>query len=420
MRTVALRLGTYGLSTAFLGLASLASIPAVIAGGGKGAWVSYVLGQAIGSILAIVSSFGWTVGGPARAAQLHSDEISRSCRVSVFARLVVFGPFAVAAVVIYFLISNANEVETAVIALAIGVSGMSSSWLLVGTQRPGVLLALDTTPRVAGMLIGSVAISLTGSLMAFAVLVFVGNLCAVLGPFVYFKAHRSTQPISPRDIFAALRDNRSGAIATLASTVYLSLPVLYLGAFVPTAVVQFGLVDRLHKFISAGLQPLAQFNQGWVPGGNPLLLRKRILRVLKVNLALGLVIGGLVVVLAPAGALLLSVGRVQIGFEYSLPLGVVIFATVVSQCTGMTCLAALSRSSDIAISAMVGAVVGLPMLFLFVSAFSGAGAVWSVAATEVLVLLYQTIALSRALVREVDRGSLVRHETTASTPVGDA
>jgi O-antigen/teichoic acid export membrane protein len=71
--------------------------------------------------------------------------------------------------------------------------------------------------------------------------------------------------------------------------------------------------------------------------------------------------------------------------------------SIVSRNIGMACLLALNRDRDVAISAALGAAVGLPLLLLLVPIASAPGAAFAVAVSESVVTVVQAVFLWRAL-----------------------
>ena len=102
---------------------------------------------------------------------------------------------------------------------------------------------------------------------------------------------------------------------------------------------------------------------------------------------------------APTVALFFTQGKVPIGFELSIPMGLVLACTLTTQVLGAGCLGAYGDFRAIAISAVVGAAVGLPVLLFATAAFGAPGAMSAVVAAESGVLLTQAVALIRHLRR---------------------
>lgn len=395
MRAFFAKAGGYAASTVALAVATVLTIPAVIGGGGQAAWEMYVLAQASGAILAVLSSFGWTVMGPASVANEDAAFRWHAYRISFIARLIVFMPFAAILLAVSSSV-GAGDVAGLLICVAVGLNGLSAAWVFIGAGKPLALLWFDTIPRVVGIVIGCLLILSTGSLLAFSVAQLIGAAGAVSMSAIALRreaARPDRSSVTIRELRSGYRRHFSGAIATAVSLVYLSLPVLAVGAMLPSALAQFGLVDRLHKLASAGLQPVSQFNQGWVPRGAESLLHTRIRRAIKLNSLAGAFIALAVLLGAPVAASILSLGTIHVGFDYSVPLALVIFATFLSQCTGMACLSALKLTRAIAVSASLGAVVVVIGLFLLIPWLGGPGATWAIAAAELTVVAAQLLVL---------------------------
>ena len=83
--------------SAFAGLPLLSSLtpflllPYIARVGGEGTWNALAVGQAVGSLAAILVALGWTLSGPARVAGTSDPELRRHLyAISLLTRLVAF------------------------------------------------------------------------------------------------------------------------------------------------------------------------------------------------------------------------------------------------------------------------------------------------------------------------------------------
>jgi hypothetical protein len=119
---------------------------------------------------------------------------------------------------------------------------------------------------------------------------------------------------------------------------------------------------------------------------------------------MGLVAGILVAALSPLASTLLSAGALTVPIEISVPLGVAFVGVGTSAVVGYACLVAVGRVRALAVSTVIGAIVGAPLIVAFAMLGSLPLVAWAVAISELCVAGYQVAALLKALRVREDRG----------------
>lgn len=84
-------------------------------------------------------------------------------------------------------------------------------------------------------------------------------------------------------------------------------------------------------------------------------------------------------------------------WQVSLPLGVAFVGIATAAIVGYACLVVVGRVRALAVSTLIGAIVGAPLILLFAAAGSVPLVAWAVAVSELCVGGYQVLVLRREL-----------------------
>ena len=392
---VAGRLSGFTISVIIVTLVGVVSIPVLIDALGDGTWGILLVIQSVTQIGGIVVSFGWGATGAASVASMTADERTGFYRSSLRIRAVLYLITLPLVFVILGIPTRGLWLESLLGALVYLLPSVGAAWYFIGTGSPSRLIRFDTLPIVGGAVLGIIAAVVTGELWAYLVGQGLGYLVGVsLSALVILRgAPTGPAPVPWRD---ALMAQRHAVLATLTSSLYVTLPIVAVQIFLPAAVPVYGLADRLFRYASVAFQPVQQFFQSWVPErGADLAARCRSATWAAAGIA---TLGGIAIaVLSPFVSLLLSSFQIQVPFSLSIPLGVAFIGIGVAAVVGYACLVVLGRVSALAVSTLVGALVGAPLILLFAALGSLPMVAWSVAASELCVAGYQLLVLSRAL-----------------------
>jgi O-antigen/teichoic acid export membrane protein len=402
LRTALGRVSGYGATFAVTAVANLAVIPMVIRAFGDSGWASIALAQSIGTVAWAVISYGWAVNGPAVIA-LSAPENRREIFLdSVVARLALAIPVLTATAAGTAVLAHAERPAAVLVALATAVTGLGAQWMFIGLQSPRGLFLLDALPRALGIAGGGLAVLAGAPAPLLGLVQLMGGVVAAAGgTAVLARRLPRTVPFraSASRIRRALIEQFPGFATTIVSSLYLQLPVVFVVGLTPPAGPLYALADRVEKYASAALGPIYQALQGWVPSGGAQMLAQRARRGALISLGISAVaFVGYVLLSQPVGRLL-GGGTLGFGWDFALATGVILAASLVSQGVGLACLAALGHTRDVALSAVVGALIGVPLAVVGTLTWPGLGAAWAVAISEVGVTAYQLFALRRALRR---------------------
>lgn len=415
-RVIALVTG-FAASTMLVGIASVVTIPAILIGAGESGWSTYIVAQSIGAGVNILTMFGWGIAGPASVAPLTPGGTARRARESLRIRSIAFAISASGGAVLAWMLTG-GSVAAVLITLGMGLYGFGFGWVFIGRHEPVRLLCLDAIPRAGGMILGAVAVWLTGNLAAFGIAVISGAVIATALPLIALGPKSQSGDELPQSLRSELKTYTPSAIAGAISLAYFSLPMILLAILLPSALAAAGLADRIQKLLYAGIQPISQFSQGYVARGAASEVKLRILRGLRWSALIAPILGLLVALLGPLAGEILSAGAVNIGYEFSVAIGIAVAATLVSQYVGTACFPALGRTTAVPVSAAAGAIAAVAALPALIHVLGGSGAIWTVASSEVVVVAIQLCWLfqlgrrsrsvtARALSEADSRGSVL-------------
>src|SRR5690606_13015624 len=182
-------------------------------------------------------------------------------------------------------------------------------------------------------------------------------------------------------------------------------PMIAVQVFLPALQPMYAMANQLFRYASIALLPIQQFFQSWVPVDNA--GRPRRIRIATLSaLIIGVIGGTCIAFLSPWASRLLSVGANPVPLSVSLPLGVAFIGIATAAVVGYACLVSLGRVRALAVSTIIGAIVGAPLILLFAVLGSVPAVAWAVAISELCVGGYLLWMLRTALrehpVRPID------------------
>ncbi len=375
-------------------------MPIIISTVGGPTWASLAVAQAIGSVFAVIVAFGWGVTGPGMIASAGEQFRHNMYADSIKVRLVLFGILAPVAVVVISSVAIREEAASSIYGLSMLVAALGGAWYFVGEKKPGRLILLETLPRVFGVLIGTLILALGGSLLWFVLAQIVGaGVAASCSAAVILRSSAKPSAVRAKRFFPwySLRDQISGVVTASTAAVYVNAPLIFVTMVVPGSAPMYAVADKLMRLALAAYGPVTQVAQGAVGSEDRMLLRQRTIRAIRISIPLALSLGTGFAMLLPLGVALMSAGTVVTGFGLSAPLGIAFACIALSQVTGLACLVALGRSRVVAMSTVMGALVGLPLLIVGGTWLNVDGIAWAVATSEGIVVTLQLVVLSRIL-----------------------
>jgi O-antigen/teichoic acid export membrane protein len=393
------RVGLYGASTLISAATAVVTIPITVHYGGVSVWADASVGMAVGAIVATVVSLGWPITGVSAVASMNQEERGQYFASSVSSRAVLLIPGLVVAGIVASLVAPDSAWISVLAALTLTLQGVNSNWYFVGANDPLGILLCDAGVRAVVLALASVILVSSGEPILFFSVQLLGGVASMMCALVRVRKHTGVNPVKRMGVrrgLAASRNQVHGSLTSIVATLYQSLPLLVVSAAAPSATGVFAIADRLLKLSNTAGQPFVQVIQGWIPADRA-SLRSRILFGCSIAAGLGIVGGGLLFGIGPLLSSILTQDRIVAPFELMLPMGVTLAATLLSQCIGVASLVPLGGLKSVARSAVLGACIAAIGLVLLVPTFGALGAAWSVAASELLVVAYQALALRTRL-----------------------
>ncbi len=403
------RMSGFALSMAISTLAGILSVFLLVHFLGQD-WGKLALIQTTCQLPAVLVAFGWGATGATTVAGLPARARGAFHRQSIRARVMLMALVApITAVVLTVMLRG--DVALAVLgSLAYLVPALSTNWFFTGIAQPSRLLMFDTIPATIGVIGGVIAGALTSSLLAVLACNLLGNLAAVvIGNTVVARTHpRITVPLD--GIGATLLAQRHAVVTSATSTLYVSLPLIAVNWFIPSALTTYAMADRLFRYASLAMLPFQQFFQGWVPE-DPDQLTARARKATLAALGISVIGAASIALLSPIASRWLGV---PVPWDVAILLGIAFIGIGVAAIAGYACLVSVGKTQTLAYSTVLGAAIGAPLIIISAMAGSLALIAASVAVTELAVGAYQLIVLRRALrdrdnqrraIRESDRAT---------------
>lgn len=393
-------IGTYALSILLMATVSIGVIPIVVTRAGVDIWAGVATAQAIAGFSAVLVAFGWGVTGPAAVAVADADARGAYFADSVASRFWLFVIIAPIMLIAVKLLAPGDFLVDALVAISLLLPSLGASWFFVGERAPWRLLLIENMPRATGTALGALALALTGEPVWFGAVQALGAVGAVtLSWRDVLSRHRVRPALHPGPAFRRLASQASGVVAAGTAALYVNLPLVVVASLVPEATAIYALADKIQKFATTAYTPVLQIAQGYVPNADPEKRVKRARRATLVSFALGIVAAVAYILLMPLTSNVLSGGTLKPDTSLAVPLGIGLGAVCVSAITGLACLTAFGAVRQVAVSTVLGAVVGVPLIVLLGLTDGSLGIAWAVSVSEVLVVGYQLGALHRILRR---------------------
>lgn len=393
------RLGGFAASVVLTGLVSLAVVPLLVHFGGALGWASFAVGQTVGSLFGVVTSLGWLQIGPSEVALADSATRVRHYANSLVVRLgilFVTGPLSV--MVTLFVVPE-PDVASAIASLGSLLLACGATWYFVGTSRPKSLLACDTLPRIAGIVLGCVGTVVTGQLIYAGIGIVLGATIAIVLSSIAIRRMDGQLSVSSfRELCRVSADHVHGLGIGVFSSLYLTAPLVLVSTLVPAYAATYALADRLKQQSMAALTPIGQTLQGWVPrAASSDQLRSRVRRAVQFA-AIGALASALGFSLfAPPVSYFLGAAQVSVEYTLAIPLGVALGLNLFTLVLGNSCLVPLGRSAAVSYSSMVGTVAVLVGIAAMSGRLSVVGVGWAVAGAQACVAAVQSHQLCRAM-----------------------
>lgn len=366
LRSMIPRVTGFGLSVIILGVASLVSIPAMIAASGEAVWASIALGQVIGTIGAVAVGYGWGWFGPARIAQYDATDRRVEYLESLATRSVLVLPVSTCAAVIAYFLATTAPMFSAAGAVAMTIMGLSANWYFVGLSKPFTMLAWDTVPRAVGTVVGVLLMYAGHSAIMGPLGMFFGMIAALALSTVWVvRETRSAGAAAHelRRIRTVLAQNRHGIASALGAAASNAAPLAIVSVVAPSIQPAFALVDRVRGLIVVSSAPAVTILQGWVPRGSSEGARLRRANVALVCASLGAIfLGAGTAVVAHSLLTWLGNRQIEVSRGVVLLMSACVAFSLFQAVLERVALATFERLRVSVIAVVVASLIGLPLV----------------------------------------------------------
>jgi O-antigen/teichoic acid export membrane protein len=386
-----LRLGTFALTVGAGTIVGLLAIPVITRVVGADAWAVQVLVQSQATLFGVLVAFGWGTTGPGLVASTPEEQRPQLFLDSLVTRCYLLLIAAPLMILLMTLLRPAEAVFVSVASVAYLLPFVGASWYFVGEGRPLRLFLCDALPQLVGTVVGLVVLVVTRNFTLMVVTQLIFNIAAVsVSALVVLRRKPGlVANFAARNSLRQMSKQRHGVVTAATGSFYVNLPMLVVSAFIPNQLDSYAIADRLFRFAVTAFSPVLQFVQGWIPEGGSEFITHRIRRAAQFAPVLGLVGGIGLAVMGPFAAQILVQAPTDFGFVLSSPVGVSFAAVAVSQVIGLACLVAIGRARDLALSTVIGAVLGTPLIVVGAFTFGVGGVIWGMAISELAVALFQ-------------------------------
>lgn len=383
----------------------LLTLPAITSRHGAAAWASIAVAQSLGSACSVVVELGWFLSGSQRVARQHTRNRRRTYVLALLTRSLVAVPMAtIAATATWFLVGEHRWVAVGV-AVAVTLGTLNTLWYFVGVGTPSRIIVTDSLPRVLPVVVAAVLVLGGVGLWVYPVaLLLPAVACPLIGLAVVGVTRADFRGWTFRRVLLAIRAQSSALAGVALSAAYIALPVTLVGIVAPGSVAVFAAAERLQRMTLSVLAAVPNALQGWVGrASSPELRLWRAQRAVLANAAVGALAGAVFTVAAPTLADLVFSGVAPVTTELAAFCAVMIVVVSTSRATGGVMLVALRRVHVIAVSALVGGVVGVPAILVAASVLGPAGGLLGEICAEVAVVTVQLVGIRRATRRPAPR-----------------
>lgn len=401
-----LRLGGFTAIPLFSSFMPLLLLPALARVSGTGGWAALGTGQALGTMGAVIVSWGWWLAGPAGYAAAVTDRQKHELFISsVQTRVCVSGLILpIVFVAAWFLANQPWRLEASMVAIAIAMSGLTPGWFCIAGGRPGLLAAYEAVPKLLATAGAGVIVVATHNVMAYPILLIV----MTLGALVVFVVReispdaRHARPLA--DVLATLREQAPIVTSNAFGAAYSSTPMPVASALSPAvSAAAFSSGERLYRIAQISILALANGLQKWVLEAHGTAAVRRQRTAIWAHVALGVAGAAGIGALGPAISRVLFGSKVQASYATTIGFGVAFFFVCVATPFGRNLLIPAGRRARLLLGTGSGAIVGVPMMVGGYYLLGVAGVAIALAVSEALVFVI-LLRPARIALADIRRG----------------
>lgn len=399
--------GLLSLAPLLVSLATFVSVPIILATLGADLWVSITIGQAIGEIARSLVVWGWNSIGLTIVAPMAPEEKTRYYFASLLPRIIVFLPVAVGLFIVPYIIPNEDPMAAVRMGFVGAVYGLTGGWYFISSNEPVRYVLWDALPRALSILVAALLLLVVPRIDIYGWVNLIGSIIAVAAPFMIVGRRARRMGIEPRlggfrEAGAALRRGLPIVGSQLVMVSRISFAVLAAPFLAPAQTAHVSLGDKFFRWGNTAMTPVMQTLLVRIPRGDA-PVKTKAKRGLTVAWVGGAVIGVAAVFVTVLLGGILSQGQIHLGWDIAVPLGIAIMMLFVAGIGGNSVLVMLGKVRQVFTAGSIALVVLVVVAFVLAPQFGAAGMFWAFAASETSVVVYQSVAVLRALRDPVDR-----------------
>lgn len=241
------RIAGFGVLPALSVFSGLVLLPIISHYQGAAGWTALSLGQSTGNVVSVIAGLAWYLVGGDRIAQADQRERRLIYALSLQTRFLILIPAVIVAVGLLVFMHPANLLATILFMLGIAGNALTAAWFYAGTGKPKVLIMCEGVPRVGGYLLAIPLVILFRDGVVYAALTVVSQIVTFGLNYYVILGRYVREPIRWSDIWTELREQLSGMLARLATSVASSGGPPLLGILNPRVLPLFTAMDSVAK-----------------------------------------------------------------------------------------------------------------------------------------------------------------------------
>jgi O-antigen/teichoic acid export membrane protein len=407
IRRLGLRMGGFTAIPLLSSFVPLLLLPALARVSGSTGWAAIGTGQALGTMGAVIVSWGWWLAGPVGYVSSADDRVRHQLFISsVQTRLLVSGAVVPLVFLAACLLSGHTwRLEAGMVAVAFAAAGLTPGWFCIAAGRPGKLAAYEAVPKMLATAAAGLIVITTHNVMAYPVLLVTATLGA-LAVFVVREIPRTDRHLQPlREIVSTLREQAPIVTSNAFGSAYSSTPMPIASALSPAAsAASFSSGERFYRIAQFSIVALANGMQKWVleADGHAALRRQR--AAIWAHVSLGLAGALSIGILGPSLSRLLFGPTVQASYLTTVGFGVAFFFVSAATPFGRNLLIPSGRRARLLLGTSSGAIVGVPMMVAGYFLIGVGGIAVGLALSEALVF-FILLQPARVALADIHRGA---------------
>jgi O-antigen/teichoic acid export membrane protein len=391
---MAKRIGAFAGLPLLSSLAPFLLLPYIARVGGEGTWNALAIGQAVGSLAAILVALGWTLSGPARVAGTGDPALRRRLyAMSLLTRLVAFAVCLPVLAGVAAVNGGGHFWETFLMAAAQASAGLSPAWYCIAVGDARLIARYDVLPRIIATIVCIPVLLATGLIILYPAAILAGGL---LGTYFFTRRHSKREDYAHLHAVPVLKEIwalRAASGTTMAAAAYAATPVLVVAAAaLPSGLAVFVSAEKLYRIGLMAVGALGSSLQGWVAEIDGDHGKRRKFSLLS-HTVLGLAGLAGFTFLGPFVTQLLFGQALAGDFATCFWFGLAFLFVSVNTSTGSHWLVPAGRIRAVFWSTVAGAVIGLPAMLILATVLQGAGGALGLAIGEFVVCAVQGVAL---------------------------